>query len=320
MIKFYFNILLYGILLGSIGAICAQKPVCLSGDCINGFGHSRWKGGEEYLGNFWQGKMNGYGVFYWHNKRKYVGYWKNGKIEGKGTLFNAEGILKKGWWSNNKLVKLERKEAGLTEQNLVHGYTQLKTITKDRPLMLSIVHASDENVIWNWVQRKLAGEDIGSRIFWQDTASYSFPIPTGVKAVHAYPTATTEGRVWLQNTKHPEQMWSSLIFELHNIRNGTAFQEIEKAAVNFNCDKKTYILSYARLEYQAAKETKQFYQKIWLPYCKKKGLKTEPIHWFYYLPDTFEEWMASFKDKKGYPWHPYAGYYNKIVSRVIADY
>lgn len=297
-----------------------QDRYCLSGNCQEGFGHARWKGGEEYIGNFVGSRMQGYGVFYWQNKRKYVGYWLAGKIDGKGTLFDDKGVIKTGIWKANKLIRLDRKQQGVNAETLRQAQQQLQQMMVDRPTMLEVVDSN--NQIWQWVQQQMAGEHTQSLIYWQDTAAAYFPIPTGVKAVHAYPTATIEGRVWVKNTDDSEQMWSSLIFELHNIRNGSAFEQVEEAAKNWHCDKATYIYSYAHLEYQAAKATKDFYTTTWLPYCQNRGIKTTPQYWFYYLPDTFEGWWAMFdqEEQQGYPWHPYSGYYDKIVGQVIEGY
>lgn len=142
-----------------------QKGTCMSGDCINGYGHFEWPGGEKYLGNFVQGKMNGYGVFYWKNNNKFIGYWKDGKMHGEGLLFYDEGIIKKGIWDNNNFIKLVRNDFVLSEKNILHGNTELKKIVRDRPEMKSIVN--NEDIIWQWVAHKFAGEDVQSLIYWQ---------------------------------------------------------------------------------------------------------------------------------------------------------
>jgi len=115
-------------------------------------------------------------------------------------------------------------------------------------------------------------------------------------------------------------MWAGLIYELHNIKNGQNFQTIEEDAKYWLCTKEQYIRRYAQLEYKAAKETIAFYKNIWLPYCKSKNITPDPQLWFYYLPKTFDQWMASFTDKKGYPWHPYSGYYDRLVKDVVKKY
>ncbi|BDS10452.1 MORN repeat-containing protein [Aureispira anguillae] len=302
----------------SFSQIQAQAGKCTAGNCVDGYGRFEWISGEEYIGNFNQGKMHGYGVFYWQNKRKFIGNWKKGKMHGTGTLFYEDGRIKKGVWKANTFVRLTRNNFVMSNENIRRAQEELEQMLLDRPNMSKIIDRED--IIWQWVVHKMAGEDIQSPIYWQAQSSKSFPIPTGVNAVHAYPTKKTEGRIWVKNNPNPEEMWAGLIYELHNIKNGTAFQAIEQDAKQLQCTKKAYILRYARLEYKAAQETIEFYKKIWLPYCKAKGIKPNPQLWFYYLPNSFEQWMAGFTDKNGYPWHPYAAYYDRLVKGVAKNY
>jgi hypothetical protein len=298
--------------------IQAQDGTCVFGNCEEGYGRFEWNSGEEYIGNFSAGKMNGYGVFYWQNKGKFIGGWKNGKMDGEGMLFDENGQIKKGIWKSNTFVRLVRNDFVLSKENILHAKKELLQMIADRPAMTQIIQEDD--VIWQWVLYKMAGEDVRSLIYWQEKSSKNFPIPTGVNAVHAYPTQKSNGRVWIADNISSEEMWAGVIYELHNIKNGADFQSIERDAKYFACNRKEYIMRYARLEYKAAQETAIFYQNIWLPYCKSKGIKANPQLWFHYLPDTFELWARSFKDKNSYPWHPYSGYYDRIVKDMVKNY
>ena len=201
---------------------------------------------------------------------------------------------------------------------LIHGNNQLEQIIKDRPEMLKMVNKND--TIWNWVASRMGGKDIKSMIYWQESSSNIFLIPEGVNAVHAYPTNKSEGRIWVKHSENAEEMWSGLIYELHNIKNGKNFEKIEQDARLWICNKAEYIRRYAKLEYGAAVEMIHFYNTIWLPFCQSKNLESNPQLWFVYLPDSFSKWMDSFTDKNGYPWHPYSGYYDKTVWGVIEEY
>lgn len=296
----------------------AQSGRCLLGDCKDGYGHFRWISGEEYLGNFKDGLRQGYGIFYWKNRHKFIGTWQDGKMNGEGLLFLPNGHLQRGIWRANTLVKLLRPPYQLSSQHLAHGKKQLQQLLLDRPSMQQLVSLKDP--IAEWVILQLAGANTKTLIYWQDSASRNFPIPSGVNAVHAYPTNKTEARVWVRPSSNAEQQWAGLIYELHNIQNGPAFEQIEQDALHFKCTKEEYIMRYARLEYQAAQATAQFYKEVWKPFCKSKKRSTIPQYWFYYLPSTFEEWIVSFTDKKGYPWHPYEGYYQKTLQVILEQY
>ncbi|MGH1339354.1 MAG: hypothetical protein ACRBFS_24760 [Aureispira sp.] len=296
----------------------SQVGKCLVGDCKEGYGHFQWFSGEEYLGNFQGGLRQGYGVFYWQDRRKFVGTWKKGKMNGEGLLFHPNGRLQRGVWRANNFIKLLRPPYQLSTQHLAHGKKQLQQLLQDRPSMQTLVQLDDP--IAQWVMLQLAGSSIKTPIYWQDSTSRSFPIPSGVNAVHSYPTAKTEARVWVNPNAIAEQQWAGLIYELHNIQNGPDFELIEKDAQQFRCTQEEYIMRYARLEYKAAQATAQFYEDLWKPFCKSQGRSTIPQYWFYYLPPTFEEWAVSFTDKKGYPWHPYEGYYQKILQTALKRY
>lgn len=295
-----------------------QSGDCLVGDCKEGYGHFSWATGEEYLGNFKGGLREGYGIFYWKDRRKFVGTWQRGKMHGEGLLFHPNGRLQRGIWHSNSLVKLLRPPYQLSAQHLAHGKKQLQQLLLDRPAMRQLVQLEDP--IAQWVVLQLAGANIKTPIYWQDSSSRNFPIPSGVNAVHAYPTAKTEARVWVRQSDQAEQQWAGLVYELHNIQNGPEFEKIEEDARNFRCTEEEYIMRYARLEYKAAQATAQFYKELWKPFCRSQGRSTIPQHWFYYLPPTFEGWAATFTDKKSYPWHPYEGYYQKIIKTALERY
>jgi hypothetical protein len=296
----------------------AQDGTCVSGNCEDGYGRFEWKTGEEYIGNFSDGKMSGYGVFYWENKRKFIGGWKKGKMDGEGMLFYENGQMKKGIWKSNTFVRLLRNDFVLSKESIFKAEKELLQMMLDRPAMTQLVQKDD--IIWQWVLYKMAGEDVLSPIYWEEKSTKNFPIPSGVNAVHAYPTPKSDGRVWIADDITSEEMWAGIVYELHNIKNGDAFQLVEKDAKYFVCNREEYIMRYARLEYKAAQETAIFYTNIWLPYCKSKGIKAKPQLWFHYLPNTFEKWASSFKDKNSYPWHPYSGYYDQITKNVIKSY
>jgi hypothetical protein len=247
-------------------------------------------------------------------------------MDGEGLLFHPNGRLQRGVWRANTFVRLLRPPYQLSTQHLAHGKKQLQQLLLDRPSMSQLVALDDP--IAEWVILQLAGASIKTPIYWQDSASRSFPIPSGVNAVHAYPTAKTEARVWVRPNDNSglapsgvaEQQWAGLVYELHNIQNGSAFEAIEEDAKKLRCTQAEYIERYARLEYQAAQATAQFYRELWKPFCQSKGRSTIPQYWFYYLPSTFEEWMAGFTNPEGYPWHPYAGYYQQLVRERVQGY
>ena len=299
-------------------AVQAQDGRCLTGDCQEGYGHFQWHSGDQYWGNFHQGQMDGYGVFYWVKGRKYIGNWSRGKLHGEGVLLEPNGQTKRGRWQRNRFVELYRSEHQLTAAALAHGRTQLQRILTDRPAMAKLVQPNDP--IGQWVILQLAGAQSHALVHWQPQASADFHIPEGVAAVHAYATPTSTAKIWVRPSQDAEQLWASLIYELHNLHHGAAFRQITLDAQQFRCDEQEYIMRHARLEYQAGRATADFYRNHWQPFCQSKSKPTTPQRWFYYLPTTFERWTQTFTDPKGYPWHPYKAYYPRLIRSVQNRY
>lgn len=302
----------------SAQSLAALQLGCIDGDCQDGFGRYSWKGGEYYIGEWKNNRMHGYGVFYWPSGKKYVGEWAYGKFNGSGTMFYADGARKAGRWVNNKLVQLHREAYRLSKTNIQHAEGQLRRMRLDRPAMQDLVEPGD--TIWNWVVLRLAGMDIKSPIYWQAESSEDFPIPKGVNAAHGYPTPAHHGRIWLRPSTKAEELWSGLIFELHNIRNYKKFNEVRLNAIRGNCDREMYIMRHAELEYLAVQATAQFYHDHWKPYCEERGIRSNPKLWFTYVPDSFEEWIKLYTDDQGYPWSPYGEYYDALLREALQQY
>ena len=58
---------------------------CIDGDCRNGNGSFRYKGGNLYTGDFRKGKRQGRGVLEYAGGDRYEGEWNNDKLTGFGT-------------------------------------------------------------------------------------------------------------------------------------------------------------------------------------------------------------------------------------------
>lgn len=213
----------------------AQQGKCMSGDCRDGFGHFLWESGDYYIGDWQAGRMSGYGVLYWKSGKKYIGNWRENEMNGEGTMYYTNGVTKSGIWHKNEFVQLRRKPFQLTPNNLQQARNQLFSMLHDRPTMLAWL-SPKHTTVWQWIERKMAGEDTHSLILWQTAADENFIIPQGVKAVHRFPTATHEGAIWVDSTLHAEEMWSGFIFELFNIRNYIEFQKITHDVMHGRCD------------------------------------------------------------------------------------
>lgn len=90
------------------GAVCTKydillkNNICVSGDCINGYGVRLFKSGEIYEGNFKDGLFEGDGIFYWDWGYKWHdGMWSKGKQHGDGYQGSISYLERKsGKWAN----------------------------------------------------------------------------------------------------------------------------------------------------------------------------------------------------------------------------
>ena len=73
---------------------------CIEGDCINGEGTLTWAGGDQYIGEFKDGKQHGQGTLTWADGDQYVGDFVNGKRTGQGTYTDVNGNQYIGEWKD----------------------------------------------------------------------------------------------------------------------------------------------------------------------------------------------------------------------------
>ncbi|MFM1875263.1 MAG: hypothetical protein RL266_1000 [Bacteroidota bacterium] len=64
---------------------------CTSGDCLNGRGVYKYANGDEYHGDFKNGKRRGFGEYMYANGARYSGEWVDDYMEGSGTYLYGDG-------------------------------------------------------------------------------------------------------------------------------------------------------------------------------------------------------------------------------------
>ncbi len=89
------------ILLHWVAAMPAQ-PLCLKGNCEEGYGEQHLASGERYIGEFFDGKFHGQGIMYFQNGDKYLGSWRHNLRYGQGRLQMASGDVYEGAFINNQ--------------------------------------------------------------------------------------------------------------------------------------------------------------------------------------------------------------------------
>jgi len=89
------TILLIGLHLASVQA---QAYFCVLGDCDEGVGIFRYRGGTIYIGEFHRGARHGTGQCLYPDGSKYVGAWQNDRPHGRGIWFSATDHLRANRW------------------------------------------------------------------------------------------------------------------------------------------------------------------------------------------------------------------------------
>ena len=208
----------------------------------------------------------------------------------------------------------------VSEQDLKFGETQMTQFFADRPVLSELI--SKHDAIWDWAVRQFAGESSTDRISWNPaempdksreyTADHRYPIPGGRAG-------------WIRVRKFDqfdrllsaENVLSSFVFECYNLRNGPKFYALHKSAMAGELTKEKYIDANVRLEYEAVLRLKNFYRNYFVPFAAGQQLTTHRYEWKENEPDTYEEWIALYKNPKGYPWNSWGRYYDKIVTPYL---
>jgi hypothetical protein len=105
-----------------------SNSICITGDCVNGFGqqedqlgnvytgyfrnglfHGKGKlvlmNGDTYEGDFFNGSFEGEGLYTWQNGDTFRGEWRDDQINGIGTMFRIDGDTLFGYWENGVVKK-----------------------------------------------------------------------------------------------------------------------------------------------------------------------------------------------------------------------
>ena len=89
-----------------VSCFFSQAQECASGNCYDGFGKIIYDNGQEYVGEFKNGKEHGYGQTMFSRYAIYIGEYNNGQRHGFGVY---------GWGNGNRYI-------GEFKNGLYHGY------------------------------------------------------------------------------------------------------------------------------------------------------------------------------------------------------
>ena len=197
-------------------------------------------------------------------------------------------------------------------KDLAYGEQQVMKMVRDRPQMRGYVRRGDP--VWQYCVRQFAGEGIGSHIAWCDETPQlgeaDSESPTRYQAAririrHYYDSGLSSGQ-----ERAGEDLWASAVFEFNNLRSYKQFDRLAWGVIEGNVSRQQFIIGYARIEYKTTRNMIRVYNGLWRPSMEKQGIAYSP--WLCtQLPDTFEQSMAAYTDRSGYPWGWYGPEYDE---------
>jgi hypothetical protein len=205
----------------------------------------------------------------------------------------------------------------LSAADLAFGKQQVERMVKDRPEMARYVRPTDP--VWKYCQRAFAGEAIGQRVYWDS----ALPDTDETAAEHMGPVGNDPGYIRVREKYATgfqkgtpltcEELWSSAVYELENIRGTKGFDALYKLACDGKLTREQWIRENTKLEYGACRRTAKLYRTLWLPVAKARGNPTVGTEWFADAPSTYEGWISLYTDPNGYPWNDWGRYYDDEV-------
>lgn len=212
-------------------------------------------------------------------------------------------------------------EIRLSDKLRQHGLRQVRQMLRDRPIMGE--HVDEENFLFTWAVERFAGEDLGVPICWEPKApswglaEHQSPSDDREACIRVSPVYVSGGKQGAERSW--EELWSSVIFELHNIAQSKDFAKVNEDARAGRLAREDYVIAKFRIEHAAGQRTRAFYAHAFLPWAKQKKLETDPSNWFVGLWGSWQQVLKRYPGKSGYPWQPYGHYFDLIEFRRLYD-
>jgi hypothetical protein len=207
-------------------------------------------------------------------------------------------------------------KVALSAADLAFGEKQVERMVNDRPEMKRYV--GKEDAVWQFCARGFAGETCGKHVNWDSG------LPAGTyRAQHRGPYRGENGAIRIREIYADghmkgeplpcEELWAGAIFELENIRNTLAFDDLYKRAFNRGIGREEFIRESTRLEHAALLRAAKDYVKLWKAMADDKSIPTSGHYWNTHIPADYDKWISKYNDPNGYPWDSIGKYYDEEV-------
>lgn len=202
-----------------------------------------------------------------------------------------------------------------------HAEKQLARMMHDRPEMLNCVTKGD--IVWQWTLKQFAASDLPHPVNWDKSTPKS---GKRYQAESTIPSGDRANSIRLRNKDDRgkpldcERLWAMVVFKSNNITNARLISDAHYNSVNNRVSRYEYVKRMVALEYQSARRTKKFYEDIWLPMAKRKGMLTHPEYWCVDCPDSVESFLNQRRDTNAYPWDFWGRYYDEKIAPYFAKH
>lgn len=199
------------------------------------------------------------------------------------------------------------------------GEQQLILMLRDRPQMAPLLTKADP--LWNLTVSYFEGGTCGRRVSWNPEE----PKLSGFISNCRYPTPDRdECFIRLRkNNQHGELidgelLWSGLFFEFFNLANQKDFLRIHNLALDGSLTRTSFIKMNTECEYRAVIKSAKFYEKVWEPEMRKKGITANSTYWvdshgYDITKPSFEDWFSRLSDEDAYPYYTWGRFFDLSI-------
>src|SRR5689334_22473581 len=147
-----------------------------------------------------------------------------------------------------------------TTKPISFGQRQIEQMLADRPDMVGVL--ADDDPIVVWIANSMNGERIARRVYWNADSPR-----TGGAAEHAMPYGVNPPFICVAGGAEvsPIDKWAVVVYELFNLENYKSNEELWEKATSAKVDKETYANECAKLEYEACKKARKFFEEHPIP-------------------------------------------------------
>jgi len=157
------------------------------------------------------------------------------------------------------------------------GKSQLVRMLRDRPTMRQGIEEGD--ALWKWTSHRFRPRILNARIEWDSkqpkstTALYYYyrgkaGLNLRIQVNNSYVRGRRKGQ-----DRPFEELWQSIVFELHNIHRSHEFGRLDCSARKRTISKSEYVRARFGLEFLTAQETRAFYLNVFIPWASANKIQ-----------------------------------------------